>query len=209
MSLFRAFRPASTQAITENLYVVRCGFVNFYVLKTANGVVLFDTGINALFAKKGLGKLGISAETVTHIYLTHTDYDHMGGIAAFPKADRHISKAEEQMINGKTARRGFLYNSRLSDYHVFENGKRIDVDNISILPLLTPGHTPGSTIYLIDNRYLVTGDLLRISQKGKIKPFLRLMNKNHKQNIESIKDKKDIIDSAEYILTGHTGFYKK
>jgi len=34
------------------------------------------------------------------------------------------------------------------------------------------------------------------------------MNKNHKENIESIKDKKEIIDSAEYILTGHTGFYK-
>jgi len=206
--IFSAFRPSSTQKITENLYVIRCGIVNFYAFKTANGVILFDTGTNSKFAKRGLEKLGISVEAVTNIFLTHTDYDHAGGIAAFPKAAVYISKEEEQMINGETPRRGFIHNRRLPSYRTVEDGETLIIDKTSVQVYIKPGHTPGSSAYMIDKHYLATGDLLRVSTKGYIKPFLWLMNKNHKQDIQSIKEAQNIISDAEYILTGHTGFYK-
>ena len=203
--IFSRFRPAATQKITENLYAVSCGFVNFYAVKTGKGVALFDTGTNPAAAKRGLLKLGMPPDSVTHIFLTHTDYDHSGGISAFPGAERYILKLEEQMINGETARRGFLRNRRLSNYHTLEDGEIVSVGDSSVKVYAVPGHTPGSAAYLIDNRFLASGDLLRVSGKGKILPFLWLMNMNHRQNIESVKAMQSVINGAEYILTGHTG----
>lgn len=206
--IFSAFRPAPTQKITENLYVVRSAIANFCAYKTVNGVILFDTGVNTVLAKRGLNKLGVSTDMVTHIFLTHTDFDHTAAISAFPNAAVYISDKEVQMINGETARRGFMHNSRLATYRTVTDNETLNVDNAMIQAYIKPGHTPGSTVYLVDNCYLVTGDLLRVSRKGKTTPFLRLMNMKHKQNVKSVEDSRSIINSAEYILTGHTGFYK-
>ena len=208
IAVFRQFRPANTQNITDNVYAIRCGIVNFYALRTDAGVVLFDTGINPILAKRGLRKVGIDSASVTHIFLTHTDYDHAGGLAAFPEAKCFISGEEEQMINGATARRGFIYNKRIFSYGTVNDGESIIAGGVEIKCFITPGHTPGSASYLIGNRFLASGDLLRVSRKGAILPFLRLMNMNHRQNVQSVDAMGTIVKSSEYILTGHTGLYK-
>ena len=204
--ILRQFRPAATQEITENLYSVRCGFVNFYAYRTPNGVILFDTGMNPALAKRGLSKISIEPDMVTHIFLTHTDYDHAGGVVAFPNVQPYISKQEEQMINGETSRRGFVHNNHISAYHTLEDGDTINVGNTSVQIRVTPGHTPGSASYLIDGRYLVSGDLLRLAKDGSVKPFLWLMNKDHKQDIKSVNDMAPTIKNSEFIMTGHTGY---
>ena len=203
------FRPAATQKITDNLYAVRCGIVNFYALTTSFGVVLFDTGLSPAIAKRGLSKLGISPDQVTHVFLTHTDFDHAGGLAAFPRAKCILSKAEEQMINGETRRRGFLHNSLHLPYSTMADGETTVVGGNEIKLILNPGHTPGSSSYLINKRILACGDLLRVSRKGTFLPFLWLMNMNHQQDIKSMEAIKPVLNSASYILTGHTGVYKK
>ncbi|QHQ63378.1 MBL fold metallo-hydrolase [Anaerocolumna sedimenticola] len=207
--IFSRFRPAPTQKIADNIFAVRCGFVNFYALKTADSVVLFDTGMNPAVAGRGLRKLGISPDLVTHVFLTHTDYDHTGGLTAFPQAKRYLSAGEEQMINGETARRGFMHNKPFLPYHTMADCETIVVGGVSIKLHLVPGHTPGSAAYLIDNRILVTGDLLRLSRKGGFLPFLWMMNMNHRQDMQSVEAIRPIAESAEYILTGHTGLYHK
>ena len=199
------FRPAATGKITENLYAVRCGIVNFYALNTSAGTVLFDTGISSLLAKRGLRKLGILPDSVTHIFLTHSDFDHTGGLSAFPTAELYLSKEEEQMINGKTARRGFLHNGRISSYHTMEDSETIVVGDVTIQLRLAPGHTPGSSVYVVNGNILVSGDLLRLSRKGALLPFLRLMNMNHRQNMQSVDAMRPFAGKADYILTGHTG----
>ena len=207
--IFTRFRPSATQKITDNLYAVRCGIVNFYAVKTGGGVVLFDAGTDPLSAKRGLKKLDIEPDTVTHVFLTHTDYDHDGGASAFPKAKCYISADEEQMINGKTPRRLFIYNKRLNAYNTMKDGEIIVIGDTQIKACFTPGHTPGSVSYIINDRYIASGDLLRVSRKGTILPFLRLMNMNHSQDIKSTEAMKPVLKETEYILTGHTGFYKR
>jgi len=41
-----------------------------------------------------LGELGVSPDDVSDIVLSHAHFDHMGGIAEFPKARLHIQKRE-------------------------------------------------------------------------------------------------------------------
>ena len=201
------FRPAPTRQIADNLFSVRCMFVNFYALATPNGVALFDIGVNAALARRGLKKLGISPDAVTHIFLTHTDYDHVGGLSAFPDAEVYLSEREEQMIDGRTARRGPMRNKLPSPYHTVKDGESIVVGDRVVKLILTPGHTPGSSSYFIDERILITGDLLRISGKGTIKPFLWFINMDHRQDALSMEAIRSVTGGAEYILTGHTGVY--
>lgn len=208
VGIFSRFYPTATHKITENLYVVRCIYVNFYVFKSENNFILFDTGMSPLIAKRGLKKLGIETDMVTHIFLTHTDLDHAGGLLTFPQAKVYLSTAEEQMINGNTARRGFMHNKRIRNYNLMEDGDTVLVGDTSVKIYFAPGHTPGSAAFLIDNDYLASGDLLRISRKGTILPFLWLMNMKHSQNIESVKAMQPVISNVEYILSAHTGIYK-
>ena len=203
--LFTRFNPAATGKIIENLYAARCIFVNFYVLDTTAGLVLFDTGMTPGVAANSLKKLGFDSKAVKYIFLTHTDHDHSGGISAFPKAILYIAKAEAAMINGTTARRGFIYNRRIKEYRSLENNEAVKIGDTNIQLILTPGHTAGSASYLIDGKVLVTGDLLRLSNKGAILPFLWLMNMDHKQDSESVKAAGPIIEKVDYILTAHSG----
>lgn len=61
----------------------------------------------------------------------------------------------------------FLKALSRSDIIKAQSGDRIDVGGIEIQLLHTPGHTPGSQCFLIDNR-LVSGDTLFIGSCGRV-----------------------------------------
>ena len=207
--LYYFFSPARSGVISGNMYAMLCGFVNFYAYRASGGVILFDTGMNPGVAKKSLAKAGINPDEVTHIFLTHTDYDHAGGLAAFKNAEIFITGEEEQMINGQTARRGLVHNGRVGKYTTLENGKKISAGGAEIECFLTPGHTPGSASYLVDNCFYISGDLLRVARgSNRVTPFMRLMNKDHALDIKSVAEAKPAIKNAEYLLTAHTGWRK-
>ena len=202
------FRPVRTGAVTGNIFAARNVFVNFYVIEADNRVLLFDTGVSKALAKRSLQKLGFSPIDVTHIFLTHTDFDHAGGIKAFPNAEVYISCEEEQMINGTTNRKLFLKNRIPERYHLMKHGDILETAGKTVEVFLCEGHTPGSVIYLVDKRFCICGDLLRITRNGAFKPFLRLMNMEHKTNVESLKKMNEILSSSEYVMTGHTGYIR-
>ena len=205
---YNNFHPAPTQKITGNLFVIRCDFVNFYAYRTSAGVVLFDAGEIGFSAKRGLKKLEIDPSEVTHIFLTHTDYDHAGGLKAFKNAKVFLSEAEVQMIDGTTPRRLIIHNRRIKEYTALAEGETVTVGDTEIKTHIFPGHTPGSAAYLIGNRFLACGDLLYVSKKGVIAPFNVMMNMDHKQIVKSVEAADPLIKSVEYIMTGHSGYYK-
>ncbi|MFX3632715.1 MAG: MBL fold metallo-hydrolase [Candidatus Pristimantibacillus sp.] len=55
------------------------------------------------------------------------------------------------------------------DYAGLEDGQELTVGNttIQIQPIYSPGHTIGSTSLLVDNKYLLTGDILFIESIGR------------------------------------------
>lgn len=55
------------------------------------------------------------------------------------------------------------------EYEALEEGKDIVVgkQKIKVQPIYSPGHTIGSTSFIIDNKYLLTGDILFIESIGR------------------------------------------
>jgi hydroxyacylglutathione hydrolase len=155
--------------------------------------------------KTGLSKLKICPEDVVAILLTHTDNDHIKALGLFPKASIYLSMQEEQMINGKTTRFAFFKNSALEKpYILLEDNQVLALLNLKIQGILVPGHTPGSMCYLVNDKYLFTGDALGLKD-GKICGFNAFFNMDTKSALQSMK-KLTNLTSTEYIFTAHHGY---
>lgn len=110
--------------------------------------------------------------SITKALVTHYHQDHLGG----DFAGYHIQGAVEllERIKAKVyinkAEAPFL--ARLiglsdSDIVKVEGGDTTAVGNLTVTFIHTPGHTPGSQCFLIENR-LVAGDTLFINSCGRV-----------------------------------------
>ncbi len=96
--------------------------------------------------------------TIKHVFDTHLHADHISGgrqIAESTGAKYYISKkdAEEAVFT----------------YEPLEDGSIVQVGatKMEVNALYSPGHTIGSTSFIIDNHYLLTGDILFIDSIGR------------------------------------------
>lgn len=204
-------RPIKTMKIADGIYSVRSGISNFYIIDAGSSFIAFDTGMNTPMARLGLNRLGIAPGQVTHVLLTHSDYDHAGGLGLFGSAEIYLSELEEPMVTGKKPRLLFKYNTRLKNYRTLEDRETIRIGERSVQIISAPGHTIGSACYLVDNKILISGDVLRTSKGGRITPFLFFQNMSHsgdKRSLERLKTE-GIIGRSSLILTGHTGILEK
>jgi len=110
--------------------------------------------------------------TITKALVTHYHQDHLGGdfsgfhiqgaaeLLEHVKAKVYINKAEAPFL-------GRLAGLAKSDIVQVESGDTTTVGNITVTFIHTPGHTPGSQCFLIENR-LVAGDTLFINSCGRV-----------------------------------------
>jgi glyoxylase-like metal-dependent hydrolase (beta-lactamase superfamily II) len=95
---------------------------------------------------------------ITNVFDTHLHADHISG-------GRHIAE--------KTGATYYLppkdAEEVVFDYTPLENGVevRIGDSTIAIQSLYSPGHTIGSTSFVVDNKFLLTGDILFIDSIGR------------------------------------------
>lgn len=201
------FHPVVTQKITDNVYTVNTTMVNFYVYTDGKDIICFDSGLNRPFAKLGLKKLNIDPASISKLFLTHSDYDHAGGLGLFKNAGIYLSEDEEQMINWTIPRLLFKYNARIKrEYTLLKDNDIINAGSIKVKAIATPGHTPGSMSYLVNDSVLFAGDTLLV-RGGKVIPFNRLQNMDTKTQKKSIKKLMEI-KGISLICTGHSGYLK-
>ena len=150
--------------ITDNVYLVPGIVANVYLLVDLEGLTIIDTGLPHSEKKilAYVASLGKSPQDVKRILLTHSDLDHVGGLAALQKATGArtcASQVEAEAIAAGTSTRppkpGFsMMNVMMSVARPFFRAEPFRVNEIlkdgQVLPALgglrvveTPGHTPG------------------------------------------------------------------
>jgi glyoxylase-like metal-dependent hydrolase (beta-lactamase superfamily II) len=116
-----------------------------------------------------------------------------------------MSREEEQMLNGTISKFLWFSNSiSRTDYILLADREIVQIGNLKIEGILVPGHTSGMMAYLINDKYLFSGDILSLKD-GKIAPIPAFFDMDNAQAIKSM----DIIrhiPTAEYIFTSHWGY---
>lgn len=153
---------------------------------------LIDTGVDASPATvigPALRGLGVRIEDVRYLINTHGHYDHMGGNARakalsggdvlIHREDEHLLEHREDHLRGFAAarwrmlerpelrsemERTMLENigGEMRADRVLADGDRIDLGDVTLTAVHTPGHTAGSTSFLWEEeRLLFTGDAVQ------------------------------------------------
>ena len=155
-TLIGATPEMTAEAAPNNTYP---SATNAFLIRTKSGKnVLVDTGYGReLF--NGLQSVGLTPESVDVILITHLHGDHIGGLlrndkAAFPKAKLMTSRLEAQSSNESTRKAMEQY--ELVTFEPNENAPATVFDDIKAMA--NYGHSPGHTIYFIDN-VVIWGDM--------------------------------------------------
>ncbi|WP_273128439.1 MBL fold metallo-hydrolase [Bacillus weihaiensis] len=93
---------------------------------------------------------------LTHVFDTHLHADHISGGRKL--ADKFDAK---YYLPQKDA------NEVTFNYEEINNGDEFTVGQTTIKAIYSPGHTIGSTSFIIDDQYLLTGDILFIDSIGR------------------------------------------
>ncbi len=133
--------------------------VNCYILSQDDKAILIDPGADYQKIKNEL-----NGKIVEAVLLTHGHFDHTGAVKQFQNdgAKVFVSKEDAQMLlDGYTSLAqpfGYPFIPIKADI-TFDDNDILDLINIKIQVILTPGHTTGSACFLIDN-VLFSGDTL-------------------------------------------------
>lgn len=207
-AVFDEMTPVSTQELADGVFVIQDAFTNMYLLKNGENYVAIDAASRINTVKQEMDKLGIDPYNVNAVFLTHTDGDHVGAVKLFKDATVYISAAEEQMIDGRTARAaGFIKNKLDVRYQTLEDGQMIELADLRVKAILTPGHTPGSMAYIVNQRYLFTGDALglRNQRAGLFNRFFSMDSVMQGESIRKLAKLKGI----EAMFTAHYGYTRR
>jgi len=197
-------KATNTGEVLPNVYAISNLQVCFYILKTNQTYIAFDAGGKSSMTVSELSRLNIRPEDVAAVFLTHTDSDHVAALGLFTQAKVYISKREEQLINGSVKRSLFMDNKLHCPYETLDDGDTIEVDSVSVKCMITPGHTIGSVCYIVDGKYLFSGDNFGI-KNDKATLFIRFFNMDSNEQKKSIK-KIAGLQGIEAILTAHHGY---
>jgi metallo-beta-lactamase class B len=163
--------PAEPARIVGPIYFVGTKGLGSFLVTGSEGHVVLYTGMpgSGEMIEKSITKLGFKPKDVKIILTCHAHCDHVGGHAYLKKATgaKVAMMREEVELFESGGKLDFQY----GDYKafafeptrvdtVFRDEDQIALGDITIRPLLTPGHTKGSTTYVMNvvddgKRYMV------------------------------------------------------
>ena len=210
--------PADTGIIGSGISCIRENDVNIYFYTKNGTTIAFDAGHIGFSGLDGkFRSIDIDPLSIEHVFLTHADVDHAGGIDSggsniFPNAQVYMGRNEEQYLL-KTHHRMVKLGVKLNNcvridkgYKLLDDGQILYTGGIKIEVIATPGHTLGHLCYLIDDRILISGDCLAVNENGGYS-FFDFFTQYPDMNKESLHKLRERISGRDIIMvcTGHSG----
>jgi glyoxylase-like metal-dependent hydrolase (beta-lactamase superfamily II) len=178
--------------VLDTLHLSRPGIICAVALESREGIALFDTGPESTFDNIafGLRNVGLAAEDVRHVFLSHIHLDHAGAAWRFanggatihvhPNGARHLIDPSRLMesatrIFGEDMKRlwGSMRPIPEGQVRVTEEGRAIRVGQFEVRPMATPGHASHHNAYHWDDN-LFGGDAAGVRLDGgpPVPPFV-------------------------------------
>ena len=213
------FKPLNTGWIDKNVACVREWVANIFFYCKDHAVIMIDAGYNYDRLAEKMGWLGIDPQSVQHILITHQDTDHVGAVEAdspglFQNAALYIGEVENRYLTGEVRRKVIYHLYKLPQVTInnkkvlLQDGEVINIDGIKIECFLVPGHTWGHMVYLVDDRYLFTGDTIWFGADGGYSFISALAEDNELavRSLTALEEKLRGRDLHPLFITGHTGW---
>jgi len=158
--------PFMAHQLKPNVYWVEGGGGNSGVIIGDKGVIVVDAKTTPQGGKELLDNIAkITPKPVTTVILTHSDGDHVNGLASFPAGITiiaHENNKKEQQTALAAGGRGAPPADHLPTQVVSKNKENLKIDGVK-LELLhwAPAHTSGDlVVYLPDEKIGFTGDII-------------------------------------------------
>ena len=128
-----------TGRIIPGLYAVRTHrngmpMGNFFLMQAGEKYIAIDAGADNTETGNALQQLGISANDVIVVFITHSDWDHIGSLDLFGNAAIYTGNTES---------------SEFPDipHNIMADGEVIEIYGLSVKCIYTPGHTSDSVCF--------------------------------------------------------------
>ncbi len=214
----------STTTIVPGIHLIgNLGPAAAYVVETSEeGLVLIDSGLDsdAQLLKSEMAKLNLDWKRLHAIFLTHVHGDHSGGaeqLRADTGAKVYAGQADVDVLRAGESRDAFFGTFQMPNYSPhpttvdveLEGAETLAFGNVRMQVLDTPGHSLGSTCYLIERaglRVLFAGDVIvRLGEKplGTYTTYMEPRYRGDAKSFLASLQKLRAIPVPDLVLPGH------
>ena len=204
-------QPLKVTQVRDNVYWAQGGVgSNDGFIVGTTGVVVIDTKTTADSEKGVLAEIAkVTPKAVDTVILTHSDVDHVNGLAALPSGLTIIAQENcKKEMEASVGTRNPAPQDRLPT-KTYTKTDRLTIDGVHIrLYHWAPGHTSGDTVvYLPDQKIVFGGDLLAGAPD---RPETLIHLEKHGSTVGWIENVKGMVGlDADTYLTGHGNMMTK
>ena len=152
-------QPQGAFRIYGDTYYVGVAGLSSILIDSGDGLIILDGGLpqSAPLIAANIERLGFALNDVKLIGVSHAHFDHVGGINALQRASdaRVVAQAPARaaLLKGDLMPDDPQVTSRdsrfpaVTEVDEIADGEQIEVGNVVLTAIATPGHTPGGTTW--------------------------------------------------------------
>jgi cyclase len=167
----------TVKQLKPNVWEVEGGGGNSTVIVGTNGVIVVDAKTTEAAGRQLVAEIAkITPKPITAVIETHSDGDHVNGLAGFPAGltiIAHANNKKEQETALAAGGRGAPAADRLPTQVVTKEKETMTIDGVKLeLYHWGPAHTSGDlVVYAPDQKLVATGDIIT-TNRSEDNPFI-------------------------------------